>query len=67
MYNNKPGTIKIYVQGFISEKVIGMCHILSCLTRLFTNIKKWKMKFWSVNSYSSYDLKPNWLQCIAKT
>lgn len=33
-------------------------HFVSCLTTLNVNIRKWMLRFWSVPSYVSFDLKP---------
>lgn len=55
------------VQRFIREKVHSMCLILNCLTHFFANIGERKIKFCSVNYYSSFDFKPKCHHCIAKT
>lgn len=33
------------------------CHVLSFLTNFDVNIRKCKLKFWSIISYSAFDLK----------
>lgn len=40
---------------------------LSCLTQLYVNISKWKMKLGSIISCLSFNLKPIFLHSIAKT
>lgn len=43
------------------------CNVLHCLKHLDVRRRKWKLKWWSIISYSSFDFDPKWLQHIAKT
>ncbi len=51
------------------EKWVGSnkrCYLLSCLSDPDMNTWKWKLKCWSLVSYSSFDVKPKCFQSTAK-
>lgn len=50
--------------GWSNNKV---AMFLSCSTHLDVTIRTWKLKFWSIIPYPSFDLKFKCFQCIAKT
>lgn len=45
-------------------KLLAKCFI-NCITHIDANVKKWRLKYWSIVSYASFYLKFKCVQCIS--